>query len=267
MNLYGRGADFLGHFRGEQLGHGRFHQRRLAAVPQGGGVVHHLPGHGDLGRHVCQAERHGLVLDDRLAETGAFPGIVPGRLERRAGHAHRLRRDAHAPAFQVRQGDLVTLALLTQAIAHRHLHILEEDLAGVGGVLAEFVFDPGHAVARRIGRHDERTDATLAGARIGHRKHNHHSGVLPGRDELLATVEHVMITLQPRPRLEAAGVRTGLGLGQGKGAKHRATGQGSEEFRLLFIVAELEDWHATHRVVDAHQRPGGTVARGDFLHR
>ncbi|MNO88633.1 hypothetical protein D3C76_800890 [compost metagenome] len=50
--------------------------------------MHHLPRHGDLGRHVRQAERHGLVLDDRLAEALALAGIVAGRFERGAGHAH-----------------------------------------------------------------------------------------------------------------------------------------------------------------------------------
>jgi hypothetical protein len=74
-----------------------------------------------------------------------------------------LRGDADTAAFEVGQGDLVAFALLPQAVGHRHLHVFEEDLAGVGGVLAEFVLDPRDRVARRIGRHDERADPALAG--------------------------------------------------------------------------------------------------------
>ncbi|MNL13684.1 hypothetical protein D3C87_1345970 [compost metagenome] len=190
-----RGAYLLGHFRGEQLGHRRLDQGRLATVAQGRGVVHHLPRHGDLGGHVRQAECHGLMLDDRLAETLTLTGVIAGRFERSAGHAHRLRSDADTSAFEVGQGNPVTFALFAQAIGHRDFDVFEEDLAGVGGVLAEFVLDTRDFVPRRVGRHDERADAALACRRVGHRKHDHDPGVLPGGDELLAAVEHVVIAV------------------------------------------------------------------------
>lgn len=53
-----RGAHPLGHLRGEQLGHRGLAQAWQAGFAQAGGVVHHLPRHGDLGGHVGQAERH-----------------------------------------------------------------------------------------------------------------------------------------------------------------------------------------------------------------
>ncbi len=77
-----------------------------------------------------------------FAEALALTGIVAGRFERGAGHAHRLRGNADAPAFEVGQGDPVAFALFTQAIGHRHFHLFEENLAGVRGMLAELVLDP-----------------------------------------------------------------------------------------------------------------------------
>lgn len=103
--------------------------------------MHHLPGDGDLGRHVRQAERDGLVFDDRLAEALTLTSVIPGRFKRGAGHAHRLRRNADTPALKVGQGNSVTFALLAQTVGHGDLHVFEEDLAGVGGVLTEFVFN------------------------------------------------------------------------------------------------------------------------------
>ncbi|MNC14665.1 hypothetical protein D3C75_624520 [compost metagenome] len=229
--------------------------------------MHHLPRHGDLGGHVRQAEGHGLVLDDRLAEALALTGVIARRFERGTGHAHRLRSDADAAAFKVGQGNPVAFALLAQTIGQRHLHVFEEDLAGVGRMLAELVFDPRDFVARRIGRHYKGADATFAGTRIGHRKHDHHPGILPGGDELLAAVEHIMIAFQARTGFQAAGVGTGLGLGQRKGTEHRTAGQRFEEALFLLIGAVVEDRYATHGVVHAHDGRAGAIAGGDFFQR
>ena len=46
-------------------------------------MVHHLAGDGDLGRHVCQPELHGLVIHDLGPEGLAFAGVRPGEFERR----------------------------------------------------------------------------------------------------------------------------------------------------------------------------------------
>ncbi|MCY1446868.1 hypothetical protein D9M71_634600 [compost metagenome] len=108
----------------------------------------HLPGHGNTGSHVGQAEGHGLMFDQRLAEAFALAGIVTGHLEGGAGHAHRLRGNTDPAAFEVGQGNLVAFALLAQAVGYRHAHVVKDDLAGVGGVLAEFVFNPRHLVTR-----------------------------------------------------------------------------------------------------------------------
>ena len=53
-----------------------------------------------------------------LPKALALPGVVTRRFERGAGHAHRLRGDADAPAFEVGQGDPVAFALLAQPVGH-----------------------------------------------------------------------------------------------------------------------------------------------------
>ncbi len=75
-------------------------------------MQHHLPRHGDLGRHVGQAKGDGLVFGKRLAECLSVPGVIAGGFEGCTRHAQSLGGNADAPAFQVRQGNAVTLALL-----------------------------------------------------------------------------------------------------------------------------------------------------------
>ena len=192
-------------------------------------------------------------------------GVVARRLERRARHADRLGGDADAAAFEVGQGDAVTLALLAQAQRGRDTQVVEGQLAGVRGVLAELVLDPHHLVAGRVGGHDERADAALSGIRIGDREDDHHPRVAARSDELLGTVQHVVVTVAAGAGLQEARVGTGLRLGQGEGAEHRTLGQRTEEALLLLGAAELVDRHAADRVVHAHDGRAGAVASGDLL--
>ena len=118
-------------------------------------MQHHLPGRVDARGHVSQAEGHGLVLHDGLAESLPVARIIARALEGRARHAHRLRGDADATALKVGQRDLVALAFLAQPPRGRDAHVLEGDLAGVGQILSELVLDTHDLVARGVGRDDE----------------------------------------------------------------------------------------------------------------
>ncbi|MCY1293626.1 hypothetical protein D9M70_428910 [compost metagenome] len=228
-------------------------------------MVDHLPGDGDLRGHVGQAEGHGLVLDDRLAEGLALVGVVARRLEGRTRHADGLRGDADAPAFQVGQGDAVALPLLAQAQGRRDAHVVELDLAGIGRMLAELFLHPHHLESGGVGGHDEGADALLAGLRVGDREDDHHSSMAAGGDELLGAVQHVVVTVAAGAGAQVAGIRPGLGLGEGEGADHLAAGQGTQEALLLLLAAVLEDGHAAHRVVHAHDGGAGAVTGGDLL--
>ena len=59
------------------------------------------------------------------------------------------------PPSRLASAILIALAFLAETVVRRQAHILEHDLAGVGGVLAELVLDARDDVARRVGRHDE----------------------------------------------------------------------------------------------------------------
>ncbi|MNF90230.1 hypothetical protein D3C84_727870 [compost metagenome] len=76
-----------------------------------------------------------------------------------------------------------------------------------------------------------------------------------------------MIPLTPGAGLQAAGIGTGLGLGQRKGTEHCATGQRLEELLLLRVIAKLEDRHTTHRVVHAHDGRASAIASGNLFQR
>ena len=94
-----------------------------------------------------------------LAERLALLGVGQRRLVGRARHAERLRGDADAPAFEVRQRDAIPLPFPAEHQIGGQFHVLEDELRGVGGALPELVFEPRDAVARRLGRHDEGADA------------------------------------------------------------------------------------------------------------
>ena len=102
----------------------------------------------EAGGHVRQAERHGLVLEDGLAEGAPLVRVADGDLEGRARHADALRGNADAPTFQVGEGDAIALALLAQPVLGRDDHVVEADLAGIGGILAHLLLDAGHACSR-----------------------------------------------------------------------------------------------------------------------
>ncbi|MNN21613.1 hypothetical protein D3C81_1349420 [compost metagenome] len=192
-------------------------------------------------------------------------GVLAGVFQCSTGHAHRLRGYADAAAFQVAQGDAVSLALLAQAATGRKAQVVELDLAGVRGVLAELVLDAHDAVAGGIGGHDEGADALLARRRVGDGEDDHHAGMAAGGDELLGAVQHIVVAVASGAGAQVAGIGTGLGLGEGEGADHLARGQRLQEALLLLLAAVLEDGHAAHRVVHAHDGGAGAVTGGYLL--
>ena len=131
----------------------------LPAVAQRRGVQVHLPAGFDAGRHVGEAEVDRLMLDQRLAHALALARVREGGFERGARNAGRLRGDVDAAGLEVRQRDPIALAFLAEQMLS--LAVLENDLRGVGRVLAGLLLDPGHRVAGRRGGHDEGADATF----------------------------------------------------------------------------------------------------------
>ncbi len=80
------------------------------------------------------------MLADRLAEGGALLRVANRVLERRLPDADRARRDVDPADFERAHHLLEALALpAADQIAGRHLELLEQHLAGVDSLVAEFL--------------------------------------------------------------------------------------------------------------------------------
>ncbi len=193
--------------------------------------------------------------------------VVGRRFECRARHADRLRGDADAAAFEVGERDAIALALAAEEIPRRHAAVLEHDLRGVGGVLAEFLLQPRDDIAGRRRRHDERADAALAGVAVGDREHDRDVGVLARGDELLGAVQHVVVAVATGGGADRRGVRAHVRLGEAERAEHVAARERHEPAFALRVGAVGEDRAADHRVLHADDGRARAVAGGDLLQR
>src|SRR4051812_14215178 len=119
------GADFLRHFRGEELRHRGFLDARSSGVAQARGVQIKLSRRFHLRRHIGEAEVDCLVLDQRLAHALAFGGVGERRLQGGARDAGRLRGDIDAPGFEIGEGDTVAHAFLPQEVLDGDAAVLE----------------------------------------------------------------------------------------------------------------------------------------------
>jgi hypothetical protein len=89
-----------------------------------------------------------------------------------------LRGDADASPLEVGERDLVAFAFVAEHQIGGELDLLEDELRGVGGPLAELVLDPCDAKTGAVGRHEKSADAPPAVLGIGHRKDDRESRVL-----------------------------------------------------------------------------------------
>jgi hypothetical protein len=78
-------------------------------------------------------------------------------------------------------------------------------------------------------------------------------------------VEHVVVAVLHRRRLEAIGLRADMRLGQAERAQHLATRERLEPLLLLRIVGPGHQDRADRAVVDADHGGGRTVAGRDLL--
>ena len=132
-----------------------------------------------------------------LAEQYGQGGIrrLVDAVERRARHADALRRDGNPSRLQRGKRDAVALAFGADAVVHRNAAVVEVDLGGVAGMLAELVLQTRHLITRRIRRHDKSAHALLAGTLVGDGDDDGELAVLTVGDELLDAIDAVVITL------------------------------------------------------------------------
>ncbi|MDT4857998.1 hypothetical protein FQZ97_924440 [compost metagenome] len=135
-------------------------------------------------------------------------------------------------------------------------------------MLAELVFQARDVVAGRVGGHDERAHAALAGALVGHSDDDGDLAVLAAGDELLHAVDHVTVAVLARGGAQARGVAAGLRFGEAEGAEHLALGQRLEPFLLLLRVAVAHEDGVDGAVGHADGGAGAAVAgRNLFEHQ
>jgi len=82
---------------------------------------------------------------------------------------------------------------------------------------------------------------------------------------LLGAVEHIVIAIAARPRLEVRSIRTCLRLRQRKTTDPFATRKLRQEALPLVIIAEFEDRHAADRAMHTHDGRAWSVTGGDFF--
>src|SRR5205085_5919455 len=113
--------------------------------------------------------------------------------------------------------------------------------------LSELVFDMRDNVTWRIGVDDERRDAFLSRASVGHREHHRKVGFLARSDELLHPVEHVVFAVACGARRDSGRGGAGMRLGPAKAAKLQAGSERQEITLLLRAIAESENRSADDR--------------------
>jgi hypothetical protein len=116
MDLDRLGADPFGELGGEELRLRGLGQARQALASHPRRVQHQQARRVEPRLHVREHVADGCVLDQRFAELGPPASVSDGRLECRARDAERLRGDADATAFEVREGDRQSLAARPQQV-------------------------------------------------------------------------------------------------------------------------------------------------------
>ena len=241
----------------------------------------------EFGRHVRELEVDALELGDPLAELLPLARVLERFLECTLCDAKREGGDPDAPLVEGLHEVDEAPSLLANPVLRRHLDVLEDQLARVGGAPAELVLllpraeslhrsDLGvvadaktlHAleVTGLLGEHEAR-DPLGALPRIRHRGDHEALAHTAVCDEALGAVDDVMTALSHRRGLGAAGVGAGIRLGEAEAAEHLAAREARHETALLLLGAEVHDRRGAEGRV---RRDGDRVRRADaceFLDR
>ena len=164
------------------------------------------------------------------------------------------RADAGALEVQCRRADVPAPVLLAHQVLCGHPHVIEEDLAEAG--VAGHVHQRPHRDPRRLHiEHEVADPLVLGGVRVRACEHEHPVGGLgAGRPDLLS-VDHVVVAVALRPRLERSEVRAGARLAEPL-APLRLTREDAAQVLLLLLLSAVDDQRrADHsRAHAAHQR-------------
>ena len=184
------------------------------------------------GRHVGEAQRHRLVLDQDASALHVVLHVVGGHLEGAHADAEVLRRLDDLARAEIDAG-LAERVVLDQQMVVRHEHVLEHQLAVVHEAAAERLVAARDREPRRVARHQERRRALQhADLRIGVGVDHVEAGVVAVGDELLAAVDHPAAVLLHRPGLHR-GFRHVVGQPAVGGAARLGQAMREQELRVL----------------------------------
>ena len=122
-----------------------------------------------------------------------------------------------------------------------------------------------HLESGEVLLHDERGDALVPQALVGHGEDHEHMGEARVGDEDLAAVEHPVVALVLGHRLLHGGVGARAGLGQAESAQPLAGGQLGQVLLLLLLGAVLADGPGAQGGVGRHHHGGGGAVLGQLL--
>ncbi len=157
-----------------------------------------------------------------------------------------------ALALELPHDVVEALAHLAQHRIRRHAHVLERQQRGVRGVHAELL-EPllaDHALAVHV--HQEQREAVVARVRVGLRHEHDEVRAMAVGDEGLGAVDHVLVAVTHRPRLDAGDVGAGVRLGDAEARDALALDRRHEVPLLLLLGAEQEDRRRGHVGVHRH---------------
>ncbi|MPM92148.1 hypothetical protein SDC9_139283 [bioreactor metagenome] len=125
------------HLCGVELGDGGGYRVELAAHMAGQAVVDERAQHGALGNCVRQLEARVLEIHDAPAKRLALLHVVRRCLDHAFQAGGGAQCDGQALLGEFDGGVCERGVLFTQAVVHRHAHVVEKQLAGVLRMLAD----------------------------------------------------------------------------------------------------------------------------------
>ena len=212
-------GDAADHFGREEFAGRHVAERQLAGIAPQRRLQDHRASGQVLRLTVRQHVLDGLEFGDRLFELNALQRVGERFLDQPGCLADTGRGDMHPRRIDPGHGGLEALPLFrAQEGGSRNAALVEEDVAGVRGVLPHLAVVPAGAEPRRVGLDDEGGNSSVAGIRLAGARHDDEDvSVWRIGDVALLAIDHVFVAVAPRPRRNPAGIRTGAGLGQAEG--------------------------------------------------
>ena len=221
-----------------------------------------------LGVQVGEDEAGVLEFADRLAEGLAFLGVGDGALDHAfAGGDGAERQDqAFAGQFVHQVGEAAPFP--AEDLVGADFDVLEEQLGGVGGVVAHLFQVPAAGEAGQAGVDGEQGHALGAGVGVGFGGEHDDVAVLAVGDEGFLAVDHVAVAVFFGAGFHALQVGAGAGLGHADGAHGFTADHLRQPGLFLLFRAQVED--VGRDDVRVHGQVGGqgaeAHARGFFHH-